>query len=309
MTDHKAPPFLDGTFFWMSDGFFPSSEPPLDLTGSAALASNQAWVRVAAIVERAKRGDHSMIPRLRDYFDEDRNRLDRVCFVLTGTVGRIADVAGLLNLLERGPDPGRAYAAAGASSAGYLWLVPAMLDAWRRTAGQANHETIGYAISELLERPGGPIARAARFYNISAETIANAKDPELRRQYEELAAEQESPTEFEVLVDARYAELQSKFGSDQVPVWEGELWSVRDFARRTVELITGDENKRKSVTFIVHRRKFEGATGIDCRPFFANDRDFQPLAAAAILEDFLASPEADKYEPGVRYFWGHRIPD
>jgi hypothetical protein len=308
MTNHRAPAFLDGTFFWMEHGFFAAGPPPIDLLSPAALNSDLAWVRVAAIIERAKRGDHSLIPRLREWYEDDRNRLDRVCIVLTGAVGRKSDVVGLLDLLDRGSDPAGSFAADAAASAGYLWLVPAMLEAWRRVTSLAHHETIGFAIAELLEAPGGPIARAARGYNISPEMIAATQDPELRKLYEELAAEQESPTEFEVLVEARVAELRAQFGSDQVPVWEGELWDVRNFAEKTLQLIVGDESKRKSVTFIVHRRKFEGATGIDCRPFFRNT-NFQPLEAVAILEDFLESPDAARYVPGVRYFFGHSIPD
>jgi hypothetical protein len=308
MTNHVAPAFLDGTFFWAEHGFFTAGPAPIDLSSPAALNSDQAWVQVAAIIERAKRGDHTQIPRLREWYEEDRNRLDRVCIVLTGAAGRTSDVVGLLDLLDKGSNVARTHASNAAVAAGYLWLAPAMLEAWRRVVSLADHEVIGFAIAELLEAPGGTIARAARRYNISPETIAAAKDPELRKMYEEMAAEQQSPTEFEVLVQARVAELRAQFGSDQVPVWEGRLWSVRDFAQKTLELITGDEEKRKSVTFIVHRRKFEAATGIDCRPFFKNN-EFQPLQAAAILEDFLGSPDADKYEPGVRYFFGHRIPD
>ncbi|NVB40421.1 hypothetical protein G6O69_21455 [Pseudenhygromyxa sp. WMMC2535] len=58
------------------------------------------------------------------------------------------------------------------------------------------------------------------------------------------------------------------------------------------------------------RRRFEAATGIDCRAMFdpkVKGR-WRPLQAAAIAERFLASPEAERYEDGVRYFFGHRIP-
>jgi hypothetical protein len=57
-----------------------------------------------------------------------------------------------------------------------------------------------------------------------------------------------------------------------------------------------------------YRRRFEASTGIDCSGFY-KDRNFQPLTAAAILEDFLESPEVARYEEGVRYFFGHRIPE
>ena len=33
------------------------------------------------------------------------------------------------------------------------------------------------------------------------------------------------------------------------------------------------------------------------------------LTAGAILEEFLNDEKSKRYEPGVRYFWGHRIPE
>ncbi|MEZ4271726.1 MAG: hypothetical protein R3C68_09935 [Myxococcota bacterium] len=62
------------------------------------------------------------------------------------------------------------------------------------------------------------------------------------------------------------------------------------------------------VEFFNYRHKFEVATGIDCSEMFY-ERMPQPLVAAKIVEEFLESPDVDKYEDGVRYFFGHRIPD
>jgi hypothetical protein len=53
---------------------------------------------------------------------------------------------------------------------------------------------------------------------------------------------------------------------------------------------------------------FEAATGIDCSSFF-DDGEFQPLAATAIVEEFLESGDPERFEPGVRYFFRNRIPD
>ncbi|NJK31974.1 MAG: hypothetical protein HC927_05885 [Deltaproteobacteria bacterium] len=59
---------------------------------------------------------------------------------------------------------------------------------------------------------------------------------------------------------------------------------------------------------VFFRRRFEASTGIDCSEFYS-DGEFFPLVAAARLEAWIDSPEADRYEPGVRYFFGHRIPN
>jgi hypothetical protein len=55
------------------------------------------------------------------------------------------------------------------------------------------------------------------------------------------------------------------------------------------------------------RRSFEAATGIDCRSWY-RDRTLCPPAAVATLQRFLGT-DAARFEPGVRYFWGHRIPE
>ena len=52
----------------------------------------------------------------------------------------------------------------------------------------------------------------------------------------------------------------------------------------------------------------EPATGTDCSAIFAGSKA-SPLAAADLAERFLDSGAAEGYQPGVRYFFGHPIPD
>lgn len=56
------------------------------------------------------------------------------------------------------------------------------------------------------------------------------------------------------------------------------------------------------------RSRFEPATGIDCSDCF-HEGQVRLLAAESLVESFLESPEAARYEDGVRYFWGNRIPN
>ncbi|QRK11042.1 hypothetical protein JQX13_13790 [Archangium violaceum] len=111
---------------------------------------------------------------------------------------------------------------------------------------------------------------------------------------------------YEDRVLERYEELKRKFGTDQVILLHGERFSVVSVARRLLRSLNGSDFERAKRPF--YRRRFEASTGIDCSPFY-KDGEFQPLTAAAILEDFLESPEAARYEEGVRYFFGHRIPE
>jgi hypothetical protein len=55
------------------------------------------------------------------------------------------------------------------------------------------------------------------------------------------------------------------------------------------------------------RRRFEASTGINCTSFFKEER-FQPLTAAAVLEEFLSSSEATKFVRSHKYFFGWPVP-
>ena len=101
---------------------------------------------------------------------------------------------------------------------------------------------------------------------------------------------------------SRYHDLLKRYGTDEISLWEGELFTVVGFAKAMLADIVHIAAPRSL------RRIFEAATGIDCRCFFKAGV-FQPLAAAALLEEFIESPEDKWYEPDVRYFFGHRIPD
>jgi hypothetical protein len=65
------------------------------------------------------------------------------------------------------------------------------------------------------------------------------------------------------------------------------------------------------------REEFEPATGIDYSSIFVGPTIrlsiYGPTIstddAVQITESFLASPEAERYEAGVRYFFEHRVPE
>jgi hypothetical protein len=308
MKSNKSPDFLKGTFNWSRLGLFHAGPSPINLLAPEALGSDQSWVSIAAIIEHAKQGDHSYIPLLQQWYHTDEEYLDRISIILTGIAGRKKDIVSLPKLMRDGPDAARTYACNAAVGAGYLWLVPSMLDAWKRVVSLPNHETIGYAIAQMLEEPDGPIAENAGNYNTKPESIETVKDQTLQALLQEVAADEQSPPEFELLVEARFNELKEKFGTDQVLIWEGNIFGVRRLAEKTLDLIYKAKKRGENVSLFAERRQFEAATGIDCSAFFQN-MNLQPLAAAEILESFLESSAVDKYEDSVRYFFGHRIPD
>jgi len=102
-----------------------------------------------------------------------------------------------------------------------------------------------------------------------------------------------------------HAQLTTHMGRADSPVLQGELMGVRRLAELYPDALADREYAWR---WSKYRRFFEAATGIDMSDCY-EARNTKPLTAAAKLEAFLSSPEAQRYEHGVRYFWGHRIPE
>lgn len=106
------------------------------------------------------------------------------------------------------------------------------------------------------------------------------------------------------LVMERYESLAETLGSEKILVYRGALFSVQGLAKGMRHLTTryvSSELRRL-------RARFEPATGIDCSAMFEGSTT-NALVAAAIAERFLESSDAARFKPGVRYFFGHQIPD
>lgn len=279
---HKQPPFLKGTFFWDQLGYNYREAPSVNLLAMQALASDNPWIVIAAILEHAKAGNHAPVQRLQEWMRADIGHLLLcVCAELLGDAGTTEDLRALEKMVDEGPDHLRVAACRAAYWSGELWLVPLMLDAWNRVEWRDDRDTIAFMLSDLLEETGGPI-------------VAN---------------EAYSASQYSELVRRRVEEIHSAIGTNRVSVWEGKIFGVTRIARRMYELLLSGRESVDDLfdSFVDYRHKFEASTGVNCSSFF-RDEEFQPLAATAILEKFLENP-AEQYEEGVRYFFGHRIPD
>lgn len=110
--------------------------------------------------------------------------------------------------------------------------------------------------------------------------------------------------EYFLRVLRRYEATVDRLGSDQKIVYRGHLRSAQDLAKRM--------KCRRLPTAQVElsglREIFEPMTGVDCSEIFAAG-DGAPAAADALAEQFLASSSASSFEPGVRTFFGHRVPE
>ncbi|WP_143140851.1 hypothetical protein [Nannocystis exedens] len=97
-----------------------------------------------------------------------------------------------------------------------------------------------------------------------------------------------------------------ELGGPKAYAFFGGPFSVRRVAERFLELLGTSSYENMMKPYL--RQRFEASTGIDCSDFFEKNGDLKPLTAAARLEAWLASDAPDRFEPGERYFFGHKIP-
>ncbi len=304
--DAELPEFLYGTFDWRVNGFQFNADPPVDLLAPAALDHTNPWFVLAAVLQHAKAGDHSRVGRLAAYFHADEPfALRRVSLLLAGDLASEQDLKLLEQAMRSEDADARAYAAEAALFAGRLWLVPAMLEAWHAARTLLHREIIGYAISDLLEANTGPIAEHAAIYNLPPRPPSSVTNPLLKALLEEIAATKPEPEHFPQLVRDAYGRLAEKSATDRVTVWHGDVCDVMALARNFLAAVP----HITAGSCIPYRHKFEASTGVDCTDFFDETFRPQPLEIGAALEEFLLSEPEAKFKPGIRYFFGHRIPD
>jgi hypothetical protein len=177
-----------------------------------------------------------------------------------------------------------------------LWTIPIISDIYRQIPGTSTKLAVEVLFSQMLEDERGPI------YKGPEETPK--LEPEVGPLSDTIVVRHEEA--YLTLVRDTAAALATEYGlKDVSPICEGRPFSLIAFARRLLDRIAEgrDTDRIERGRFL-----FEANTGIDCRGYYLEGR-LQPLVAAGIVEDFLESPEAETFEPGVRYFFGHRIPD
>lgn len=246
------------------------------------------WNIIADFVECAKRGDFAAITPILALYDRDAHWVRRGAYV------DIIGDAGTDALLER-----IHHHLLGGLPADYSWdlaevlcywgrldVVPTLVRGWRSAHQYDDAEYIPPQLSMLLEESPGPIRT----------------DWPRPRKVNDDAAEA-----YLELVLTRHAELVDDLG-ERAFVFRGRLLDVKWIAQSAlVQLAAENLDWRAERDFEFVRHKFEAMTGIDCSSFYRNRR-LQPLAAAALFESFLASPDRERFIPGRRYFFGHPIP-
>lgn len=228
-------------------------------------------------LKRAKLGDFSQMPGLVELGSGDTHPVNRrLCAELLGDAGPAATVDAIAARLAS-EDVGLELTLAWGAvlmRRGKLADIPIVLAAFERAATISDAEILPVHISGCLEME---------------DKLCDHEDYDSLDSYRKAVLD-------------RCAELADRFGTDQVCVDGGEPLSVTGLARRILRRL------REPCFPFELRRRFECATGIDCSCFY-QERVFRPMHASALLEAFLENSDAGGFESGVRYFFGHRIPD
>jgi hypothetical protein len=258
---------------WRGAGYhaFPLSRRDPDLPDASG------WAEFERILEKAKRGDFSAIPEIVNLYDKAESwLLSGASIALLGDAGTPKAFERVLPVVQALMDPTyEVYLSKALAFWGKLAVVPPIVTGWQALEGFQDAEDIPPVLSMMLEEAPGAIADAP---------------------------DHSHKVEYGTLVLAQYEKLKRKFGTDDVIVFRGDRFGVR----RLAALVLADLAAGRFEPYM--RRRFEAATGLDCSAFYREEA-LQALAISAIVEEFLESPDVAKYEDGVRYFFGHRIPE
>jgi hypothetical protein len=246
------------------------------------------WSSWLEIFREARSGNFRRTPELLDiWLATDSHLLRRACALLAGDAGTGEAIHRVVQLSNRGLSVDTVledHHGLGLTDAcvtdGRLVHIAAVLDALEFNFGSRDFRFATVQMSRVLERDW--------------ETI-----------FEPPRREAEFPA-YRHLVEETVRSLSQRLGSPMERVHLAEPWHVPNFARLLLRHL--GRGYFEGVVQQDLRRHFEASTGIDCRHFFI-EGGFQPLAAAATLEAFLDSPDADRYLPGRKYFFGHLVPD
>ncbi len=290
-----VPPYCEFSFSPRSLGFFLDQGAPEDIAHDRNLRDPNPWVVLSCALARAQQGYFDAFPVVADWM----KRFDDLIFFLdAGALFAHAAPLSALDLfrqayptemLEQHPECVRQYCQVLCRT-----LTPRYLDEvlhWhRKTPMGWVYIEVAWELSYVWEDEPGPIHEGPQM----------VRDPQYPPPFEQKMRDYDG---YHALVREHVARTPPA-----AFILGGAPFSVVGLAKRMLaHAKAGEDSSRTNF----ERMLFEANTGISCREFFTNDEEvqFRPLAASAILEDFLADPWRDHFEDGVRYFFGHRVPD
>lgn len=270
-----APNTIIERALWTNKGYY--AYPLTD--EDRKLSDYQQWLELNALVAAAKRGDFRQLTRLVEQVAESHDWVRRGHYInLLGDAGDLRTLSRIRDtvLPTCNNSVMRFEYAESLCYWGSLSAVPALIKQYQEYSFSEDSWYIAEWLSRLMEEAPGEL-----------DNFPQEDDEEAAEAYGRAAR-------------SRYEELKSRFGTDDVVVFRGNIVGINNICTRMLDDLRNERFHEEM------RHKFEAWTGIDCSGFY-KDEILQPLTAAAIIEDFLNSPARTKYLDGDRYFFGHRL--
>ncbi|WP_181197383.1 hypothetical protein [Enhygromyxa salina] len=176
----------------------------------------------------------------------------------------------------------------------YLWTAPVIFDLYRGIEDKLKYSSACFMLSRLLEPEWGPVFEGPK------EIPPQPDEPDWYIPPKEY--------DFASHLEATKAKIDEVMASipAHLCVWGGRVLELENVAREAIVHIR--ERREPDITY-THRMVLEAYTGCDLTGFYLDNGRHDTLAAIAMLEQLLETGNLDQYEPGVRYFFGRRVPD
>lgn len=296
------PAHVSHTFLGRGTSFHFSAEPPADVESAKNLHGSDPDTVIAAVLSRVQRGEFHQARHLIRLMRE--HRLAWVWSDSTTLLGYAAPAGVISEWLDVFADeifetPNGAtieWIIETLAETTDVRLIPWIIDLHRRMTPADRLRYCGAVkrLSFMLESEKGEV------FDGPADLLLNPNH--------EVWEDDEWSLDFppyEAMLLERANELASRLPPGATAVFRNEPLSLPKLAEFALAKV---RRNRDSEIVATIRMLLEAYTGRDMRGFYRlGDYKLDPLFAAEILEDMLESGELERFEPGVRYFFGHRI--
>jgi hypothetical protein len=280
-----------------------TAEPPADIAASHHLTGSDPDSAICAVLARAQQGDFSHVRELVRVMKEHNEAwVWSHCTGLLAHAGSAADFRLLATAFSREIDNQDGvmleYMIEILAESTLLWTIPHIVDYHRRMLPENRLRYCGVVkrLSFMLEAEKGEVAKGPK------DLLLNPN----HEFWEDDDWALDFPPYEAMLLD-KAKQLEERLPPGAWAVFRNEPLSLPKIAEFALSKV---QRRRDSEILATARMLLEAYTGRDMRGFWRlDDYKLDPLAAGAMLEEMLESGELDRFEPGVRYFFGHRIPD
>jgi hypothetical protein len=284
-----------------SKAFHFSALPPSDIRGNKYLGSSDPMDVLNSVLANVMVGDFTHFSKLIDLMKQfDDGAVWGCCADLYAYAAPYSALHDLIDafqsVLFRGDDiVTQGWISETLCESGALWGVPHVLAIFRLNQSRDKYFATPTYLSRMLEE--------------EREEIANG--PPVLPRTDDLPEWFDVPPvyddrTFEQQVMERHAALSAQVADpNRAAVWEGRPLSLVYVAEKTLARILEGEDTDDITR---GRLLLEATTGQDLSDWYV-DSLLANLTAAAGAETLLESATLRAFEPGVRYFFGRRIPD